>query len=57
MTTATISRPTLDALTAWRIAQIAKAEHRSLANATFVLVDEAWRARTSKMSQPRGESK
>ena len=43
----TPSRPTIDSITAWRIEQIAKAEHRSLANACHILVAEAWNARVT----------
>jgi hypothetical protein len=47
-------RPTIDAITAWRIQQVADAEHRSLANATHVLIEEAWNARITAMVAKAG---
>lgn len=48
--TTTTPRPSLDSLTVWRARQVAEKEHRSLANAVHVLVEEAWRARTAAMT-------
>jgi hypothetical protein len=45
----TVSRPTPDPITSWRIQQVAEMEHRSLANALHILVAEAWNARLAKM--------
>jgi hypothetical protein len=53
-------RPSIDSITAWRIQQVAEAEHRSLANAAHILIREAWDARVEKALQkaapnmPRG---
>jgi hypothetical protein len=61
--TAEIPRPRIDAVTAWRVGQIAHAEHRSLSNALFVLVAEAWDARMDAKlkalapNMPRGDAR
>jgi len=49
MITTEIPRPRIDAITAWRVQQIADAEHRSLSNALHVLVEQAWNLRVEKM--------